>query len=104
MSTTKKYDIVCKTGEYTNNQGETKGQWKNVGAVMVGDNGPFIMMDKTFNPAGLDSGGRSSILLSLFEPKQSNQGQQSQPAQSQGPAQSQAPVQDESFDDSSIPF
>lgn len=98
MSTTKKFDIVAKVGEYTNNQGETKANWKNIGAVMVGENGPFIVLDKTFNPAGLDSGGRSSVLLSLFEPKQNNN--QGQPAQSQAPAQPQ-----DNFDDSSdIPF
>jgi hypothetical protein len=66
----KKYDIVAKVGEK-----DGKAQWKNVGAVMTGDKGPYIILDRSFNPAGLPNpDDRSNILLSLFEPKQ--QGQQ----------------------------
>lgn len=72
----KLYDLAVKTGSYTNNNGETKGRWQNVGAVMQGDDGgKFIMLSKWFNPAGVpDLNGRNtaseSILLSMFEPKQ----------------------------------
>lgn len=70
------YDVVVKTGEYQDRQtGETRAQWKNVGAVMNGENGPFMMLDRTFNPAGLPNpDNRSNCLLSLFKPKE--QGQQ----------------------------
>lgn len=80
----KLYDLAVKTGSYTNNSGETKGRWQNVGALMQGDDGgKFIMLAKWFNPAGLpDLSGKNatseSILVSLFEPKQ--QGEQSAPA------------------------
>lgn len=81
----KQYDLVIKTGEYTNNNGETKGRYENIGAVMQGDNGPYMMLKKTFNPAGAPcKEGRDSILISMFEPKQQgqqHQGQQSAPQQ-----------------------
>jgi hypothetical protein len=74
----KLYDLSVKVGEYTNKAGETKGRWQNVGALMEGDNGMFIMLAKWFNPAGVvDSRGGESILVSCFEPKAFGEGQQS---------------------------
>ena len=37
---------------------------------MQGDNGPFIMFKRTFNPAGMPNDGRDNVLLSCFEPRQ----------------------------------
>ena len=72
---TKKYDIAVKVGEYTAKDGSQKGRWQNVGVMMEGDNGPFLMLAKWFNPAGvMDTRGGESILLSLFEPKQYENG------------------------------
>lgn len=70
MAMTKLYDLAVKTGEYTDRQGNTKGRWKNVGSVMRGDDGgQFIMLDKTFNPAGVNGKpGSDSILVSCFTP------------------------------------
>jgi phage terminase large subunit-like protein len=45
-----------------------KKVWKTVGALMENEKGKFLMLDKIFNPAGVESEGRSSILISLFEP------------------------------------
>lgn len=68
----KKYDMVVKTGEYTDrNTGETKPVWRNIGAVMQGDKGHYALIDKTFNPAGVQ-GDEGSVLVSLFEPKGGN--------------------------------
>jgi len=73
----KKFDLVVKVGEYTDNQGQTKGRFKNVGVMMEGDKGPYILLDRTFNPAGVGGNeGRESIIVSLYEPKQEG-GQQS---------------------------
>jgi hypothetical protein len=67
----KKYDLVVKVGEYTDAQGATKGRFKNVGVVMDGQNGPYILLDRTFNPAGVGGNdGRESIIVSMYEPKQ----------------------------------
>ena len=76
----KKYDVVATVGEYTDAQGQQKKRYLNVGAVMSNDNGFYLLLDKTFNPAGLAEPGKSSILLSMFEPKQrDNQQQTRQP-------------------------
>jgi len=61
--TTKKYDICAVTGEYTNSQGETKKRYLNVGAVLDSGDGPYIVLEKWFNPAGVES-----KFLSLFKP------------------------------------
>lgn len=59
------YDLAVKTGEYEKD-GQTKGRYKNVGALWKNDNGHFITLDKTFNPAGVDSDG-DRIFISCFE-------------------------------------
>ena len=88
----KMYDVVVKTGEYQSN-GETKGRYENIGKMMQGDNGPFLILKRTFNPAGVPNpDNKDSVIVSLFEPQhqqgqQNNQGghqQQQQNNQQQG--------------------
>ena len=92
------YDIAVKTGSYTDREGQEKGRWENIGAVMKGDDGgSFMMLKRTFNPAGvpdLQGRGGDSILCSLFEPKPQGQ---------QAPQQS-APQAAGGFDDQDVPF
>lgn len=66
--TTKKYDLVVTTGSYTNRDGIEKRQYKTVGAVWQNDKGFFMTLDKSFNPAGINS-DRDTIMVSMFEPK-----------------------------------
>lgn len=78
-------DLAVKTGEYTDQNGNTKGRWQNVGALMKGDDGgEFLLLARWFNPAGLPNPqGRESVLVSCFPLKdqQPNQAaQQPQPA------------------------
>ena len=81
----KKYDLVVKVGEYTDNQGQTKGRFKNVGVMMEGDKGPYILLDRTFNPAGVGGNeGRESIIVSLYEPKDNGGQQQHSAAKAAG--------------------
>lgn len=76
MSSKKIRDLLVKVGSYTDrNTGQEKARWENVGALMVNDdNGEksyFIMLKKTFNPAGVPSQeGRESILISAFVPQE----------------------------------
>lgn len=109
----KLYDLAVKTGEYTGGDGQVKGRWQNVGAVMQNnDGGKFIMLAKWFNPAGVpDLTGKNatseSILLSMFEPKQQD-GQQQAPRQA-APAQRPAaprpaPAPQQNYGDDDIPF
>ena len=77
----KKYALVVKVGEYTDRDGATKGRFKNVGVMMDGDKGPFLLLDRTFNPAGVSGNeGRESIIISMYEPRD-DQGTKISPAQ-----------------------
>lgn len=98
----KLYDLAVKTGEYQDRNGNKKGRWQNVGAVMQNDDGgKFIMLAKWFNPAGVpDLNGKNaqseSILLSMFEPRNDNGQQDAHNAGKSNGYQSQ--------DDSDVPF
>lgn len=78
------YDLAVKTGTYQVN-GETKGRYENVGAVMQSDDGSqYMMLKRTFNPAGAPfKDGSDAILVSMFAPKE----QSGAPQQRQRPAQ-----------------
>lgn len=89
-------DIAVKTGEYEDQHGNKKGRWQNVGSLMQGDDGGlFIILERTFNPAGVaNPEQRSSVVLSCFDVKGRDEPQQRQtPERGGGP----------SFDDE-IPF
>ena len=93
----KKYDPVVVTGEYTKSQGEVKKQYKNVGAIMSNDKGFYMILDRTFNPAGLPNpDNKSGCFISLFEPKDKQQAQQSAPQGQSVPSQ---PVVSDNFSD-----
>lgn len=46
-------NIVAKTGEYQNQQGETKAEWTKVGVVLSNQNGEYILLDPAVNLAGV---------------------------------------------------
>lgn len=77
-------DIVAKTGEYQNAQGETKAEWTKVGVILASENGEYILMDPAINLAGVlakqnmlahqqrQAGNekakpRSSVMCSIFD-------------------------------------
>lgn len=104
----KVYDLAVKTGEYKDRNGDTKGRWQNVGAVMQGDDGgKFIMLDRCFNPAGAPNpDNRSTVLLSMFEPREQDG---ERPARSSGNGNSNGtrqgkPAPADDFADDDIPF
>lgn len=102
----KKYDLAVKTGEYTDRDGQSKGRYMNIGIMMDGDKGPYILLNRTFNPAGVPGNSdRDNIIVSLFEPRQEGQGQgqgQAQQRQSSGGGGGRPPFQSEMDDD--VPF
>lgn len=81
--THKLYDLAVKTGSYMKD-GQEKGRYENIGSVMQGDKGQFLILKRTFNPAGVPNPDcKDSVLVSCFEPN----GQQNQQApQQQTPA------------------
>lgn len=67
----KDYDLAVKVGE----KKDGKAVWKNVGAIMSGDKGPFILLDRTFNPAGVPGQDeRQSVIVSMFRVKPKDDG------------------------------
>jgi len=83
------YDMAVKTGSYESN-GETKGRYENIGSVMQGDNGMFVIMKRTFNPAGVaNPENKDSLIVSFFEPKPANQQNNQQQGQQNGGYQQQ---------------
>jgi len=84
---TKLYDVCVKTGSYTNQQGEPKNRYENIGTVMQGDDGgQFMLLKTTFNPAGVPNPeNRDTVMCSMFTP----QNQQAAPSQQQAPMQQQ---------------
>jgi len=77
----KLYDLAVKTGSYEKN-GETKGRYENIGAVMEGGDGnKFLMVKRSFNPAGVPfKEGSDAILVSMFTPKARDGEQRAEPA------------------------
>ena len=101
----KTHDIVAKVGEYTDRQGQTKARYENVGALMQGDNGPFILLDRHFNPAGIN-GKDGKIVVSCFEPKERDQGnprRDDRGASRPKPQESRRSSRDDDLDDD-VPF
>jgi len=71
----KKYDLAVKVGTYQTPDGKEKGRYENVGAVIERpEGGKFILLNRTFNPAGVPNpDGRSTVIISMFEPKGAKQ-------------------------------
>jgi len=75
-------DIVAKTGEYIDHNGNRKGRYVNAGSLLYNDEEKsfFIIMNRTFNPAGVpltDRGEPDSVLLSCFDPERKDGNSQS---------------------------
>lgn len=98
MPATKVKDIAVKTGEYQKD-GQTKGRYENIGSIFKSDDGgTFLLMKRTFNPAGVPNpDNRDTVLISVFDLREAD-GQQRQ-----APAQRQAPPPAD-ISDSDIPF
>ena len=65
----KVYDLAVKVGSYQKD-GQDKGKYENVGVVMQSDKGMFIILKRTFNPAGVPNPeNKESVIISMFEPK-----------------------------------
>ena len=94
MSTKKIYDLAVKVGEYQKD-GETKGRYENVGAILQKeDGGKFIFFKRTFNPAGVPNpDDRDNVIVSMFAVDREKQQAASTPA----------PAQTQDIDDD-IPF
>ena len=80
----KKYDLVVTVGEYQGRDGQTKREYRNIGAVLENDKGLYMIIDRTFNPAGVPNPeNRGNLIVSMFEPRNDDQrGNRQQSSQS----------------------
>jgi len=102
---TKVYDIAVKTGTYMKD-GQEKGRYKNIGCVMKNDDGgSFMILDRTFNGAGLPNPeGRDTFIASLFEIKDQQQAPPQQQQQAAPQQNTQEATQNFNATNDDIPF
>lgn len=94
-------DIVAKTGEYTNREGETKSEWTKIGVILSNQNGEYILLDPSVNLSGVlqkqnmlaveqrKAGNEKArtgkaVMCSVFDREQNQGGGQQQSSQPQG--------------------
>ncbi len=101
MSTTYTHDVVATVGEYTNNQGEKKKRFVNVGKAFTDEQGRVSLKMETMPVVPEWSGW-----LSLYPRKDDNQHQQRQGGQrTAAPAPGKAAaVEAQQDEEDSIPF
>ena len=92
----KVYDLAVKTGEYQKD-GKTKNRYQNIGSIMENDNDQFMILDRTFNPAGVPNpDNKSSVIVSMFKADRDSGNKK--------PVESKSSAPDNPFDDDDIPF
>jgi len=70
----KLYDLAVKVGSYTKD-GQEKGRYQNIGVVLKGKDGPFLLLNRYFNPAGVPCDPeKDSIIVSMFAPRDASFG------------------------------
>lgn len=90
-------NITAKTGTYTKD-GQEKGKYTKIGAIITNQNGKFILIDPTVSLAGVlqkqnamaakeGKPPRDNVMCSIFDNSQGNQQQNRQPQQQQQPQQ-----------------
>lgn len=84
--TKKVKDLAVAAGKYIKD-GKEKNRYLNVGVVLeTNDGGKFILLDRTFSPAGCPNPeGKSTVLISMFDPKDGGHASEQQPAPASNP-------------------
>lgn len=106
--------LSAKIGEYTNQQGETKGRYVSLGVVMSSNNGSYVLLDPTVSLSGIlacqntmaatkGEQQRDRVMVSVFDEQENQQPQRNQQNYGQQPQRQPAPPAND-FDDQSIPF
>jgi hypothetical protein len=80
-----KHELCVVVEKYTDREGKEKNRWQKVGVELETDTGGrIILLERWFNPAGvMNPDGRTTVMLSLFDPKDST-GAPAKPASSSG--------------------
>lgn len=95
----KKYDLAVITGKYTDNNGQQKNRYQNIGVVIQGDDGGhYMLIDPLINLAAIHRDpGKDRVMVSMFEPRDPNAAPAAAaPAQRQAaPQRQQQPAMDD---------
>jgi|DEB0MinimDraft_10_1074344.scaffolds.fasta_scaffold11920_6 hypothetical protein len=71
------YSLAVKVLDEPTASGERKRKYVNIGMVFDSGNGPYMIIDRTFNPAGVPNpDNKTGVVVSMFEPRK-NDGRQS---------------------------
>lgn len=70
----KTHDLCVKVGSYEKD-GKQKNRYLNIGAMFEGDKSPYILLNKTFNPAGIVD-DKASVMVSMFSKDKPENGQE----------------------------
>ena len=93
----KVYDLAVKIGSYKNRDGEEKAKYLNIGAIIEKDDGGrFMLMNRTFNPAGVPNPeNKETFIVSMFSAERS---------QGEPETQSAEKTEENPFSSDEIPF
>jgi hypothetical protein len=98
----KKQRICAKVETYTDREGNAKNKYTEIGVIMQGERGPYVLLDPGVNLAGLllqqnaiNHEMRNRLMCSVFD---------DEPRESSPPRRAPAKQADDDFDDSGIPF
>lgn len=78
--TKKTHTLAVKIGTYTKD-GKQKNKYAYIGAILDGEYGPFMLLEKTFNPAGVVCDG-GQVKVSMFACEEDNKLQEVEPLDS----------------------
>jgi hypothetical protein len=65
---TQTIDLVVALGKYTDKEGKEKTRYENIGKIVQKDDGgEFILLKRTFNPAGVPNpDNKDMVIVSMF--------------------------------------
>lgn len=76
----KMYTLSVKVREDRADDGQVKKKYLPIGMMLEGERGPYIILDRTFNPAGVPNpDNRTGVIVSMFEEKGDNYGNRQDP-------------------------
>jgi hypothetical protein len=66
----KLYDVAAKVGSYVDQSGNEKNRYQNLGVILEGKYGPYLLLNRWVNVAGLPCDpDKDSVIVSLFPPR-----------------------------------
>lgn len=60
-------ELKIAAGKYKNAEGEEKTRYINLGVMMEGENGPYLLVDPGINLAAYMQPGKDRVIVSIFD-------------------------------------